>query len=113
MVAVSIIVFFINAYFSGKYLKYSVWRQTGDILPSFFISLVVSGIIGLITAGCVYLFRVKFGWQSLTLINLGAVAIGSFVGLLIMAGIYAMFPRKEYDEVKNLIQIWKSAKLNK
>jgi len=113
MVAVSIIVFFINAYFSGKYLKYSVWRQTKDILPSFFISLVVAGIIGLITAGCVYLFRIKFGWHSLTLINLGAVAIGSFMGLLIMAGIYAMFPRKEYDEVKNLIQIWKSAKLEK
>ncbi len=113
MVAVSIIVFFVNAYFSGKYLKYSVWRQTGDIIPSFFISLVVACIIGLITAGCVYLFRIKFGWHSLTLTNLVAVAIGSFTGLLIMAGIYAMFPRKEYDEVKNLIKIWKSAKLEK
>jgi uncharacterized membrane protein (DUF485 family) len=49
----------------------------------------------------------------LTFTNIGAVAIGSFIGLLIMAGIYAMFPRKEYDEVKNLIKIWKSAKLDK
>jgi uncharacterized membrane protein (DUF485 family) len=77
------------------------------------ISLLVAGIIGLITAGCVYLFRVKFGWHSLTFTNIGAVAIGSLIGLLIMAGIYAMFPRKEYDEVKNLIKIWKSAKLDK
>lgn len=39
---VSIISFFLNSHYSGRYLHYSSWMQLKDITPSFFIALSVS-----------------------------------------------------------------------
>jgi O-antigen/teichoic acid export membrane protein len=43
-VTTSILCFFINAYFSGKFINYTAWQQTKDLLPI----IVLSAVIGLI-----------------------------------------------------------------
>lgn len=41
-VAVSVISFVINAHYTGVFLKYSVWRQTVDMLPYLILSVIMS-----------------------------------------------------------------------
>lgn len=36
------IAYYLNAYYSGPYLKYSIWEQIKDIMPSFFIALAMA-----------------------------------------------------------------------
>ena len=37
--------YYLNAYYSGKFLNYSIWEQIKDILPSFGIAGVMAIII--------------------------------------------------------------------
>lgn len=39
------IAYYLNAYYSGPYLKYSVWDQVKDIIPSMGISLIMAVIV--------------------------------------------------------------------
>ena len=41
----SILCFFINTHYSGKFLNYSVWEQTKDLLPIILLSVIIGGIL--------------------------------------------------------------------
>jgi teichuronic acid exporter len=41
----SVLCFFINTHYSGKFLNYTAWQQTKDILPIIFVSIGVGGLI--------------------------------------------------------------------
>ena len=41
-IAVSIIAFFLNSHYSGKFLGYSSWMQIKDVAPSFWIAIIVA-----------------------------------------------------------------------
>lgn len=41
----SVLCFFINTHYSGKFLNYTAWQQTKDILPIFFVSIGVGGLV--------------------------------------------------------------------
>lgn len=42
-VATSVIALFINCHYSGKFLKYNLWKQMSDLLPSIFLSIIMGG----------------------------------------------------------------------
>lgn len=44
-VMTSILAFFINTHYSGKFLNYTAWQQTKDLLPIIFVSIVVGGLV--------------------------------------------------------------------
>ena len=44
-VITGIFALYLNAYYSGPYLKYSIWEQAMDILPSFLMSLTMFAIL--------------------------------------------------------------------
>jgi O-antigen/teichoic acid export membrane protein len=44
-VITSILCFFINTHYSGKFLNYSAWEQTKDLLPIILLSLVIGCIV--------------------------------------------------------------------
>lgn len=48
MIINSIIAYFLNSYFSGKYIKYSSIKQLRDILPSFLLAFFIGCIVYLI-----------------------------------------------------------------
>ena len=41
----SIVGFFVNTHFSGKYLNYTAWQQTKDLLPMIIISMLVGSAV--------------------------------------------------------------------
>lgn len=41
----SVLCFFVNTYYSGKFLNYSAWQQTKDILPIIALSIFVGGLV--------------------------------------------------------------------
>lgn len=48
MIFSGIIEYFVRAHFAGKLIKYSIWKQLLDLLPSFFISLTIGVVIYMI-----------------------------------------------------------------
>jgi O-antigen/teichoic acid export membrane protein len=44
-VITSILCFFINTHYSGKFLNYSAWEQTKDLLPIILLSVIIGGIL--------------------------------------------------------------------
>jgi O-antigen/teichoic acid export membrane protein len=41
----SIIAYYLNSYWSGSFIGYSFWNQVRDILPSFFLALIISMVV--------------------------------------------------------------------
>lgn len=41
--------YYLNSYYSGKFLKYSIWAQVKDILPSFYIAVCMAVVIYMIS----------------------------------------------------------------
>ncbi len=46
----SLIGLFINCHYSGKFLNYNLWKQLGDLVPSFLLSAFTGGFIFLLDA---------------------------------------------------------------
>jgi teichuronic acid exporter len=44
-VITSIFSFFINTHYSGKFLNYTAWEQTKDLLPTIFLSILIGVVI--------------------------------------------------------------------
>lgn len=44
-VITSILCFFINTHYSGKFLNYTAWQQTKDLLPIILLSIIIGGIV--------------------------------------------------------------------
>lgn len=73
----SVVGFFVNTHFSGKYLNYTAWEQMKDLLPM----IVLSAIAG----GCVYAFDSVL--KTNELIDLVRLVLGGTLGLLVYAGL--------------------------
>ena len=76
---VSIIVFFINTYYSGKLINYNAWQQIKDIFPILMISFVMmAGVYFIVnTVGQDYL-KLIIGFVSGSFLFLGLTFIGKF-----------------------------------
>ncbi len=87
-IATTIIAFFLNAHWSGKFLGYSAWQQLKDIAPSY-------GIASLIAVSVYFLkFLPLSYWVILPL----QIAVGAGVFFLICNG----FKMQEYQEIKGI-----------
>ena len=81
--------YYLNAYYSGPFLNYSIKEQIRDILPSFVIAVVMS----------VPVFAMSF--ISLNCFILLVLQV--FVGAIIIIGICEVIKLPEYIEIKGII----------
>lgn len=88
----SIIAFFVNSYFSGKFISYSTKEQIKDMMPSFIISILM-GIV------------VYFSTSILPLNNILKLAVQILIGVIIYISISKLSKIEELDTVYQLMKI--------
>ncbi len=88
--ATGLIAFFLNSYYSGKFLGYSSWMQLKDIAPSYWVAFVV--------ALSVYFFK------YLPLSNWIILPIQLIVGVVVFLVVCKVFHIEEFDESKRLLE---------
>lgn len=84
-----IIAYFINSYYSGKFIDYSTIDQIKDILPSFGIAAIMSIVV----------YLVSFIPLSLYILLPAQIIIGA----ILVIALCEIFKLEEYREVKNII----------
>jgi O-antigen/teichoic acid export membrane protein len=93
-VATSFIALYINCYYSGKFLNYSIWNQFKDLLPSIFLSTCMGGFL--------WLFDSHMMTSSRDLIRL---LIGSGLGLILYVGLAFIFQFEELKFIKEILSL--------
>ena len=91
MIANSIIAYFLNSYYSGRFLSYSSLEQIKDILPSFLLAVAVG--ISIFTIG----YFLPTSMPVKLLIQTGAGALLTFV-------LVELFNMKDYKYIKQIVQ---------
>ncbi len=89
----SILALFINTYYAGSLINYTMRQQLIDILPIFALSLVMCIIVYLIDSYFLY---------SLT--ELIRLILNSLIGFVIYIGISSVFKFESLIEIKNIIK---------
>jgi O-antigen/teichoic acid export membrane protein len=95
-VATSFIALYINCYYSGKFLNYSIWNQFKDLLPSIFLSTCMGGFL--------WLFDAHLMVASGDFIRL---LIGTSLGLTLYISIALIFKFEELKLIKDCLSIRK------
>ena len=91
MIINSLIAYYLNSYWSGKFINYPMKEQIGDILPAFFIA-VITGILVFITGNIIpFGYLVKFIVQIL-------------VGLILVLWLCEFFKVDAYLLIKEILQ---------
>ena len=89
----SIVAFYINSYNTDKFINYSSWEQTKDILP-----IIIIGLISGVTVYFVDLFMERQAWLDII-----RIILGSIVGLLIYAVLSFIFKKEVILFFKKII----------
>lgn len=84
-----IFAYYLNSYYSGRMLNYSIWQQIKDILPSLGISLVMMGLVYAVS-----LINLKSIWVLLLQLLTGFVTVVSICELVKL---------EEYIEIKRIL----------
>jgi O-antigen/teichoic acid export membrane protein len=90
MIALSLINYFLNSYYSGKHLDYSSSQQLKDVLPSFVLAVSIAAIV-------------YFVGQSLVLPNYLILIIQLGIGLVLFISLAQIFKMKDYYYVKQIV----------
>jgi hypothetical protein len=88
-VAVNIIAYFLNSYYSGKFIGYSSWEQIKDVSPSFGLAFVI--------ATAVYFFK------YLPISNWLILPIQLIVGLILFFLLNEILKFGEYMDIKSIV----------
>lgn len=88
-IVVSIIVFFLNSYYSGKFIGYSSWMQLKDVAPLYGVAIFIA----------VPVYFLKF----LPLSNWIILPVQMIVGLIIFFFLCKVTNMEAYREVKNML----------
>jgi O-antigen/teichoic acid export membrane protein len=91
-VITSVIAFFINTHYSGKFIDYSAWDQIKDIAPFILLAILVGMIVYF------------FDFQISKFPDLTRLALGSLIGVALYGGLSILFKIKSFQE---LIYIFK------
>jgi len=84
------IAFFLNSYYSGKFLGYTSWMQLKDIAPSYGLALII--------AISVYFLKfLPFSYWVILPIQLG-------IGVLVFFAVCKLTKMQEYAEVKEMLK---------
>jgi len=89
----SVLAFFINTYYTGKFLNYTSWEQSKDVLPIILLAFAVGG--------CILLLDERLKTQSLT--DLSRILIGGLSGCILYMGIAALFKMNSLQSIKNIL----------
>lgn len=81
--------YYLNAYYSGPFLDYSIVEQVKDIVPSFAQAALMAVVVFML------------GWLPLSVYIILPVQI--FIGLLLIWGLNEWTQREEYVEIKNIV----------
>ena len=92
-VVASILCFFINTHYSGKFINYSAWEQTKDLLPIILLSLL--------TGFTVFVF--DFFCRDFLLYDFLRLLIGAILGISFFAFLSYLFQMSSFLELKNII----------
>ena len=89
-VITGLIAYYLNAYYSGPYLKYSVWNQVSDLIPSISLSLGMAIVVYLI------------GLLPLTYYALLPIQI--VTGAIIVFAVCEWIKLDEYTQIKRIVK---------
>lgn len=89
-IAVGVISFFLNSYYSGRYLGYTSWNQLKDVSPSYGVALIIA-------------FAVYF-WKYLPLSYWLILPIQIVVGVVVFFVLCETVKQPEYMEIKELVR---------
>ena len=82
------VAYYLNAYYSGPYLKYSVWEQIKDILPSMTLALVMA----------IFVFLIGY----LPIPSYALLPIQIACGAIIVFGVCETIKMEEYLQIKDI-----------
>ena len=85
----SIFAYYLNSYYSGKMLNYSIWQQIKDILPSLGISLVMMGLV--------------YAVSLINLLPIWVLLLQLLTGLITVISICELIKLEEYIEIKKIL----------
>ena len=89
---ISVISFFINAHYTGKFINYNAFRQLMDVVPIIALAVFASSMIYLIDT---------YGIKDLP--DIFRILIGIFVGLIVYVGLAVSFRMDSLKDLRNLI----------
>lgn len=87
-VVTGFIAYYLNAYYSGRFLGYSIWEQIKDILPSFSVAAVMAVLV--------------LGLSFINLSSLAILAIQLLAGFAIVIILCELFRLEAYVEIKDI-----------
>jgi teichuronic acid exporter len=90
MLVLNLVAYYLNSYWSGRFIGYSTWEQVKDILPSFLLAIVV--------ALCVFV-----AGQLLNITNLLNLIIQIVIGGVLTIGIAEVLFMKDYLYMKEIV----------
>jgi teichuronic acid exporter len=91
MIMISFISYFLNSYWSGKFVNYSISEQVGDIIPSFFIALGMAALVYFTGLILPVPYTTKLFIQLIT-------------GAVFVVGVCEVLQIPEYLYIKNIIK---------
>ena len=90
----SVLAFFINTYYSGKFINYTSWHQMVDVLPTL--------ILATITGATVYLMDKYLSQQLIS--DFLRLVLGTAIGTLIFLLLSKLFKLNAMNELINIIK---------
>lgn len=98
-VVVGLVHYYINTYYSGKFLNYSFFSQIKDIMPSFIISFAGSAV-----SFVIYLLLQSFVYSGYDFFaNFVILTALTTIGLVISITLFESTKNQEYVEIKGVI----------
>lgn len=89
---ITIIVFFLNSYYSGRLIGYSSWMQIKDIAPSYITAILIA----------VPIYFLKY----LPVNNWIILSVQFVAGIVLFLIINRIIKREEYDEIKEIVRTY-------
>jgi O-antigen/teichoic acid export membrane protein len=93
-VVTSVLAFFINTHYTGKFLNYTAWEQAKDIVPTIVLATFSSALVVVLD-----LFL-----QQIRLLDVFRLIIGGLFGVLLYVFLAFLFKMTAFTELKNLIK---------
>ena len=88
-IATSVIAFFLNSFFTGKFLGYSSWMQIKDVMPSYGVAMVVALSVWFL--------------KYLPISNWVILPLQFLVGVLVFFVVCRVTRLEEYEEAKQML----------
>jgi len=90
----SIIAFFINTYYSGRFISYSVWEQIRDVMPIFFLAITTA----------LFVFVFDFYTQNIFYYDLLRLIINTILAILFYVYLSYVFKFSSLIEIIKIIK---------